>query len=149
MNTLIELLSMHEGRKNAPYKDSLGYWTIGVGHLIDMRKGATLSGIRSIPMTEDNIDAVLNLDIVEHSAGLFTAAPWVKKLDAVRQAVLIDMAFNLGVAGLMEFKRTLASIQSGDYATAATQMLQSTWAHQVGTRATRLAEMMRTGKWPA
>jgi lysozyme len=58
---------------------------------------------------------------------------------------MIDMCFNLGIGGLLEFKNTLASIQSGDYQKASEQMLQSKWATQVGNRATELSEMMKEG----
>ena len=76
------------------------------------------------------------------------------KLDDVRQRVLLDMAFNLGVVGLLSFKRTLGVIEAGRYELAAAMMLDSKWAGQVGQRAERLSRMMATGKdprelWPA
>jgi lysozyme len=78
----------------------------------------------------------------------------VTQLNDVRQRVLVDMAFSMGVVGLLNFKRTLATIQAGDYQQAATMMLDSRWAKQVGQRVERLARMMATGKdprelWPA
>ena len=76
------------------------------------------------------------------------ALPWVTQLNEVRQRVLVDMAFNMGIVGLLSFKRTLATIQAGDYQQAATMMLDSRWAGQVGQRAERLAHMMVTGKDP-
>ena len=74
------------------------------------------------------------------------ALPWVETLDEVRQRVLVDMAFNLGIPSLLTFKRTLASVEAGNYTVAAAQMLESKWARQVGTRAIRLSEMMATGQ---
>jgi lysozyme len=140
-NNLRDLLSLDEGRVAHVYQDSLDYWTIGVGHLVDKRKGGKLP--------EHIIDALLDYDIKVHSEELFKRAPWVVTLDPVRQAVLIDMAFNLGVDGLLEFKNTLRAVQEKRWADAAAGMLASKWATQVGKRAVRLAEMMKTGAWPA
>lgn len=140
MSKIHKLLSLHEGRVPYAYQDSLGYWTIGVGHLIDRAKGGRLP--------EDIIDLLLDHDIEEHSEALYRALPWVMELDEVRRSVLIDMAFNLGVAGLLKFKRTLKAVQDRDYTPASVYMLQSLWARQVGSRSKRLSLMMRTGQWP-
>ena len=135
------LIALHEGRVPHAYQDSLGYWTIGIGHLIDRRKGGRLP--------DPIIDALFDHDLREHTEPLYRALPWIGRLDDVRRAVLIDMAFNLGLPGLLTFKVTLACVRDGDYEQAAHNMLRSKWATQVKTRATRLARMMRTGEWPA
>lgn len=62
-----------------------------------------------------------------------------------RGAVLLDMAYNMGVAGLMNFHHMLAAVQAGDWKTAAAEMLNSTWAKQVKNRAYRLAAVMENG----
>lgn len=134
-----DLISLHEGRVAHAYKDSLGYLTIGVGHLIDQRKGGKLP--------EHIIDALLDHDIHEHANELFATLPWVRDLDPVRQAVLIDMYFNMR-RGLLGFKVTLEHFKASNFAAAADEMLKSTWAKQVGSRALRLAQMTRTGEWP-
>ena len=136
-----DLIESDEGRVPYAYKDSLGYWTIGVGRLIDERKGGRLS--------DAEIDMLLDNDIASCIAALSDALPWFAKLDEVRQAVLISMAFQLGVAGLLKFQITLGSVETGDYATAGDEMLQSRWAKQTPGRARRLADMMRSGNWPA
>jgi lysozyme len=136
---LRQQLIRDEGNIPHAYQDSLGYWTIGVGHLIDKRKGGALP--------QDIIEALLDRDIEQHSRELFDALPWVKELDQVRIAVLVNMAFNLGIKGLLGFANTLSSIKARDFSGAAAKMLQSKWASQVGIRATRLAEQMRTGEW--
>jgi len=66
----------------------------------------------------------------------------------VRQRVLLDMAFNLGISGLLKFKRTLKAIRAKQYEKAAEMMLDSRWATQVGQRAKRLSKMMATGHIP-
>lgn len=137
---LRSLLSRHEGRVPYAYQDSLGYWTIGVGHLIDERKGGKLP--------EHIIDALLDYDIQVHSLPLYNALPWLSRLDEVRQIVLIDMSFNLGVEGLLKWKNTLEAVRTGQYVKAAAMMRGSLWAKQVKSRAVRLCKMMETGQWP-
>ena len=68
-------------------------------------------------------------------------------LDEVRQAVLIDMVLNLGWPRLSQFKKMFAALDAQDYIHASREMLNSRWADQVGMRAKRLADMMRTGDW--
>lgn len=149
VTNLRELLSLHEGRIRTPYRDSLGYWTAGVGHLIDRRRGGSMpKSWTGFPLTEEEIDDVLDDDITEKSIDLFRALPWVMGLDEVRKAVLTDMAFNLGIAGLLQFKNTLAAVKEKRWQDAAQGMLASRWADQVGVRSLRLADMMRTGRWP-
>lgn len=134
-----ELIELHEGRVPYVYSDSLGYLTIGVGHLVDQRKGGRLP--------ESIIDALLDHDIHEHANELFATLPWVRDLDPVRQAVLVDMYFNLR-RGLLGFKETLRHFEAGNWEAAATAMLDSKWAKQVGARAVRLSRMTVTGEWP-
>lgn len=127
-------LTLHEGRRVYPYMDTTGHLTVGVGH--------NLTG-RGLPDTV--IDLLLDEDIAGTWAILTASLPWIGQLDEVRQRVLMDMAFNLGVAGLLSFRQTLAAVQRGDFVAAARGMLDSKWARQVGPRADRLALMMATG----
>jgi lysozyme len=108
---LRELISKHEGRIAHAYHDSLGLLTIGVGHLIDERKGGRLP--------EHIIDELLDYDIQIHRDELFQALPWVQSMDEVRQAVLVDMYFNMR-AGLLGFKETLRHFQNDNWEQAAT-----------------------------
>jgi lysozyme len=78
-------------------------------------------------------------------ADLNRLLPWWSTLDDVRARVLVNMAFNMGAVGLAQFHQTLAAVRAGAYEAAASGMLHSLWARQVGPRALRLAEMMRTG----
>lgn len=137
---LIAELRRDEGVKRSAYQDSLGLWTIGVGRLVDARKGAGLS--------DDEINYLLANDIARVAAGLDAALPWWRTLDPVRQRVLQNMAFNMGVDGLAAFKNTLAAIKAHNWDQAAAGMLTSKWATQVPARAQRLAKMMRTGVAP-
>lgn len=137
--TLTEQLRRDEGTVPHAYQDSLGYWTIGVGRLIDARKGGGLS--------PDEIDYLLNNDIEEKTAYVLTAFPWASKLSEPRLAVLINMAFQMGIHGLLQFKRMLGSVEDGQYGEAAVEMLDSKWAKQTPARAMRLAVQMETDEW--
>lgn len=127
-------LNVEEGRKAKVYKDSLGIETIGVGR-----------NLRDRGLSEREIDFLLDNDIDDVIADLDRFLPWWRTLDPVRQLVIADMCFNLGVNKLLGFVNTLRMVQCGDYAGAAGGMLKSLWASQVKGRADDLAKMMRTG----
>jgi lysozyme len=134
-------LIRHEGCVLHAYQDSAPeqFWTIGVGRLIDKRRGGGISEEEAAYLLENDI----------RKAEAFAAQyPWYAGLDEVRQAVVIDMLFNMGPGRFAGFKKMLAAISVADWKEAAVQMLDSKWATQVGNRALRLSEMMRSGVWP-
>jgi len=117
-----------------PYVDQVGKTTIGAGrNLTD--KGISL----------EEAELLLEHDIAEVVDELERRLPWWSTLDEVRQRVLANMAFNMGVQGLLGFRNTLALVQLGRYQEAAANMLLSKWAQQVGPRALRLSKMMEKG----
>lgn len=134
---LAEMLEDEEARVKYAYTDSEGYLTIGIGRLIDKRKGGGLS--------DDEIDYLLANDIRNKTREVLKALPWAADLDEVRRSVLIAMAFQMGTDGLLKFVNTLTMIKAGRYESAAKGMLDSLWARQTPKRAVRMAEMMRTG----
>lgn len=122
------------------YQDSLGLWTIGVGRLVDASK--TGGGLRP-----EEITLLLNNDIDDRIDQLTRRLSWFQDLDSARQGVLVNMAFQLGVNGLLGFVNTLKLVGQGDYSAAADNMLLSRWASQTPARAERMADQMRTGQW--
>lgn len=133
-------LRRDEGEVLHAYQDHLGYWTIGIGRLIDRRKGGGISPAESAMLLANDIARVM--------ADVRRRLPWFDRLDPARQGVLLNMAFQMGVDGLLGFRNTLAMIERGDYDGAATGMLNSLWGReQTPARATRLAVQMRTGVW--
>ena len=136
---IIRSLRGEEGEVLYEYKDHLGYSTIGVGRLIDKRKGGGI--------TEEESAYLLNNDVTKIVEQLDKRLSWWTKLDDARKGVLVNMAFQMGVDGLLGFKNTLKMIESGQYDAAAKGMLQSKWASQTPSRAKRMAEQMRTGVW--
>lgn len=127
------MLKVHEGLRLMPYHCSRGKLTIGYGRNLADR------GI-----SQREAEMMLDND-VEYFYEQLCRFPAFVKLDENRQAVLVDMAFNLGIEGIKQFKMMWAALSLGNHQGAAIQMLQSKWAGQVGDRAKRLAEIMRTG----
>ena len=138
------------------YQDSLGIDTIGIGRNLEDR-GISKQELDAMDIPNINTiyehgiteaDAVYlatnDVQIVENE--LLAAHPCVAELDSVRQLVLVDMAFNMGVPRLRGFKKMWAAIHKGDYTTAAKEMLDSRWANQVKSRSTILANMMHVGE---
>lgn len=135
--TLEDLLVREEGLRLYAYQDSLGYWTIGYGTLIDKR-GSVFS--------EAAARFLLNEEIAAKKAEVLSAIPWIKSLSETRQTVLFAMAYQLGTAGLLAFRKTLAAVKAGDYSAAARGMRGSKWADQTPGRVERMAKAMETGE---
>jgi lysozyme len=133
MPTLLSELNRDEGRRLKPYLDTVGKTTIGVGR-----------NLTDVGISDVECNLLLENDVMRSIMWLDRHLPWWRSLDAVRQRVIINMAFNMG-RKLLTFANTLAAMQRGDYEAAANGMLASKWATQVGARAYRLATMMRTG----
>ena len=128
-----------EGDVPYAYQDSLGYWTIGVGFLIDKRKGGRLP---------DTVrDFWLDYEINKATADLERRLPFFSSLSQARKDTLINMAFNLGVNGLLNFKKTIALMAEGNHSEASREMLDSRWARQVGQRANRLSQQWREDRY--
>jgi len=132
---LFAQLRLHEGVEHKPYKCTAGYLTIGVGRNIEERG-----------LSDDEIDYILNNDVNIATDELVATFDWYADLDPIRQRVVIDMVFNLGMPRFKQFKNMIAAIEAGDWMEASNQMMDSRWAEQVGLRASRLAEMMETGE---
>ena len=143
----VDLIIIDEGFRGEPYLDTVGKWTVGIGRNLD-DKGLTPAELRSLfarqQMTRDFARLLLSNDVEEIESNLRTALPWFDQLDEARQYVLVNMGM-MGVKRLMGFKKMLAAMQIGDWPAAAEELLSSKYAGQVGKRAERLANIMRTG----
>lgn len=139
---LIQELRRDEGVRYSPYADTRGFQTVGVGHNLHV---SPLPQGWTYPLNDEQVNALLTVDLDGTFAGLDAHIPWWRNLSYARQRVMVNMAYNMGVNGLMGFPHTLADIKAGNYAQAATDMSQSLWAKQVGARATRLEALMIAG----
>jgi len=136
MSRLIEILRRHEGVKNTLYKCTSDKWTIGVSR-----------NLEDVGLSEEEIDMLLLNDIVRTKELMDDYIPWHRDLDQVRQEALINFVFNVGIGTTMKFKNAMAALEEHDYDTAATEMLDSNWAKQVGSRAEEVTQMIKTGEY--
>jgi lysozyme len=135
LDRLKEQIKLHEGVEKKVYLDTEGIETIGVGR-----------NLRDRGLSNDEIEYILDNDIAICEEELISNFEWYPELDEIRKRVLIDMVFNLGMPKLKQFAKMLSAVELKDWPEAASQMLDSRWAEQVGNRAGRLAEMMESGE---
>lgn len=121
------------------YRDHLGYLTIGIGVLIDERKGGGITQEESRYLFRNRLGAKLS-----QCSNRFE---WWHIIDDVRRGVIVCMAYQLGTNGVANFKKMCSALRVQDYETAAREALDSTWAKQTPARAQRMARIMRSGKW--
>ena len=154
---LLKQLMKSEGLRLEVYQDTLGIDTIGVGRNLEDR-GITKEELDALDIP--NIETVYQHGITESDAmfllendvqivedELLKAHPCVAELDSVRQLVLVDMAFNMGVPRLCKFKKMWNAIHEEDFRTAAKEMLDSRWSIQVKRRSHKLAHAMHHGEF--
>lgn len=130
-------LSLEEGKNLKMYLDSLKIPTIGIGH-----------NLRDKPISERACRVIFEDDVNDAIADLDKYLPWWRNEDDVRQNALIDLCFNLGIESLLGFKNTLQAWQEHRYEDACQGLGASLWATQVGRRAQRIQQMVKTGEWP-
>lgn len=135
----------HEGFSATVYPCPTGHPTIGYGTNLDVISvpGITADSV----INEEQGERLMIAECIAKEEELLQRAAWTAELDEVRFHTLLNMAYNLGVVGLLGFKKALAAMQTSDWATAAAEMLDSKWARQVKGRSKDLADQIRTGKW--
>lgn len=132
-------INRDEGCRLVAYKDSLGVPTIGFGRADSgVAMGMFCTQAEADQWRDEKLSAIC--------ANLDKALPWWRTLSLPRQAVLCEMAFQLGTAGLLQFKNTLSAVQRGNWIVAQAGMLSSKWATQTPERAAREARQMLTGE---
>lgn len=133
-------LQEFEGLRLKAYLDTVGVLTIGYGHVDSSITPDTV-------WTKEQAEAQLDADIAEKTAQVKARIPWFDRLNEPRQAVIVGMAFQLGIHGLLGFNNTLGAIRDERWEHAANGMLMSKWAKQTPNRVRRLARQMATGEW--
>jgi lysozyme len=149
MVKLLEQLKRHEGFRTRVYQCTAGRDTIGYGYNLDANplnlSNYEIVGFRKNGISKEQAETILKIHVAQIETTLTKQFAWFENLNEARQAVLINMTFNLGLKGLLSFKNTLRMIETGDYEGAATNMLKSKWATQVKGRAYELAKQMQNG----
>jgi len=136
MNTR-DMIKKHEGFSETIYTDTKGILTVGYGHAL-LEGSKIRRTIADLLFAGDYAAAKTDYDRLCKNHN-------IPELNDAREAVLIDMLFNLGYPRLTQFKRMIAALQEKNFGAAAKEMLDSKWAIQVKGRADELAEIMRKG----
>ena len=154
---LLEELVKHEGLRLQVYQDTLGIDTIGIGRNLEDRGISkeeldeldipTIDHIYEYGITEADAMVLAQNDVQIVEEELLRAHPCVEDLDAVRQLVLVDMAFNMGVPRLCKFVKMWNAIHENKFDAASKEMLDSRWASQVKSRSVKLANAMHNGEF--
>ena len=133
MTKLEEMLIKHEGLRLEPYECSEGYLTIGVGR-----------NLQTVGISENEALLLLQNDITRAKDALKNYEFW-GWMDEVRRDALTDFMFNVGAGTFAKFKNMIAALEANDLQRAATELLDSRYAKQVGQRAETIAYMLETG----
>ena len=129
------LLTLHEGSKLEVYLDTKGLPTAGIGHLL----------AQGTPVSPAQVELWFYDDLSQADLACEDKIPCFKTLDPVRQLVLVDLCFNVGINGLLKFQKMLAALEEGNFHKAGDEIMDSQIARQ---RAARLAMMMKSGQYP-
>ena len=125
----------HEGCSRHPYRCTEGFLTIGVGRNLD-----------SVPLSDDEVNLLFDNDYWRAYKGAETLHGF-ERLNEVRQGVLVEMVFQLGLHGVRKFRKFIDAYMAEDWQAAHDEMLDSLWARQTPTRALRLAQIFLTGEY--
>lgn len=137
---LLGQLRHDEGEILHAYKDHLGFLTIGIGILIDKRRGGGLTPYESAWLASNRIAGI--------ERELSDDYPWFQSLSDPRKAALINMRYQLGRGGLAQFKRMLGCLRDEHWDEAETHALDSKWAREdTPERAKRVARQLKTSAW--
>ncbi|MCR3907542.1 glycoside hydrolase family protein [Aeromonas hydrophila] len=155
-----EQLMIDEGYKLTVYRDTEGFYTVGIGHLI--KRDSTISKPHAIALLEQELKTVLtpegritpsecsylfkkDLALVQKGIESSSFGAVYRGLDPVRQSAIQNMCFQLGTAGVSAFKKMWAAISKGDYEQAYKEGLNSKWFRQTPNRSKRVMQILRTG----
>jgi lysozyme len=137
------MIKRHEGSRNRPYKDSLGLWTVGIGHLIG--DGKTLPKEWDREFTQKEINDLYEKDFAEHQKAA-EKIPGYNNLNEKGKSALIDLTFNMGPKWYQKWPNFTRQLQDGDIEGAAKNLEGSIWYKQVGKRGPEIVALLRDGK---
>ena len=132
---LLDRLKKFEGYRRHVYSCSLGHLTIGYGTMIE-------EGGHGVP---EYIAELLLRDYLQTIESRMRAHEWFCELNQARQHCILEMAYQMGVEGVLGFQMMIAALQRGDYLEAGAQALDSLWAKQTPARANDVAERLASG----
>ena len=136
------MLAVHEGRRNTPYKDSKGLWTVGIGHLIG--DGRSLPPSMNRTFSDAEVDELFSKDYKHHAAAAANI-PGYDKINDMGKVGLIDLTFNMGQVWYKKWPNFTKAMSEGNWQQAANSLEQSAWYRQVGRRAPTVVGLIRNG----
>ena len=141
-------LGRDEGERRNPYQDTRGFWTIGIGHCLGTRNPLFVHAAWWAGISAEQEDALFQGDVADHASGLEWVQPWIAGLaDDARHGVLLNMAFNLGVAGVLSFETFLGLCAAGNWAGAAFDLGNARVSRELPARYERLRRQLVTNEW--
>jgi lysozyme len=148
-------IAQHEGKRNYPYKDSEGKWTIGIGHLIGdgSDKALAKSGYskysKDNPMPDEKVSELFNKDLEKHRK-IAESYPFYDKMNEEGKKAIIDLTFNMGdfynkkkPDGTYMWENLREQLNNGEWDAAANNLASSKYARQVGNRAVTVTNQLR------
>ena len=126
---LVESIKANEGFRGEPYKDSMGYLTIGYGC--------------KLPLSQEEAHYILVMRLNQTMYELQTKKPFITILPDNIQEVLYEMAYQLGVNGCLEFKQMWVAVQKLDYETMVKEMKNSKWYKETPERVEKLIKKVK------
>ena len=139
-----EQIKRHEGEVLNIYEDSLGYKTLGVGHLCKP-EDPEYDWVVGTSVSQEVVDIYYENDFVTHLAEaihIFGSEEGFYNLPEDIQHVLVNMCFNLGGTRLSKFKNMMRACRENNWKEMAVQMEDSRWYKQVGRRSKELQDMV-------
>ncbi|AFU64068.1 hypothetical protein ACQ31_gp185 [Salmonella phage STML-198] len=160
---IFDMLRIDEGLKLEIYKDTEGFWTVGIGHLLtkNPNKSVAISELDRLvgrntsgKITQSEAELIFKNDVETAVSGILknaTLKPVYNSFigDEPRLAALINMVFQMGVAGVAGFKNSMALLKAKDWDRAAVNLAQSKWYKQTTNRARRVIKTFEKGTWKA
>ncbi|HAS0709589.1 TPA: glycoside hydrolase family protein [Enterobacter hormaechei subsp. steigerwaltii] len=155
---ITDMIIYDEGEKLTIYKDTEGYWTIGVGHLLT-KSPSKDEAIRQLDklvgtghygyINKQESRKILEIDINQtiKQIGRTELINVYTSLDIIRRTALVNMCFQLGVQGVLQFKKMIQHLNAREYEKAADEALNSKWARQTPNRAKRVTDVIRYGDY--
>lgn len=142
---LKESIKIHEGFRSSVYLCPTGHPTVGYGFRVADLSADELALNAGVvePMSKEVAEKILDIKITKFKKQVYNALPWLTYAPMDIQDALCEMAYQMGVAGLLGFKNTLAMIKERRYSEAAENMLKSKWATQTPKRAKQIANLVR------
>ena len=126
-NKLVDRILENEGFKAKPYQCSEGVWTIGHGITY---------------LTEEESKRIVADRIAEKHLGLGGTLDWYNDLPPEVQGVILEMTFQMGTSGMLQFRKMVEAMKDKDWKRASLEMKDSKWYRQTPNRCERLAEIV-------